>query len=111
MGTPYSEVNTLPLLTNSFFDEDKGTSVDMAPDATPTPKDWLQQRPEYVAVWFSYEYYDISPDREVEICDEVVKIGDQFIVMSPDVLHRVWFYIDGFLKSLEATPLFSKGMK
>lgn len=75
----------------------------------PTPKEWLQRKDYYKGVWFSYEYYDKGPDRVEEICHEMIVLGEQGLIASPDVIHRVWFFIDKFMTSLEAVPLFSKG--
>lgn len=96
------------LLVNSLYC--KGTDVDCPPD-TSSPQYWLQYKSEYSAVWFSYEYYDITKEREVEICNEDVRLGEQRILLSADVVHRLQFYIERFLRSLEAMPLISQGKK
>ena len=105
LGSFGVDCDTSQIVQNTFFqpqDNDHGP-------ATLTPKDWLQQKDHYKAVWFSYEYYDKGVDRQ-ESCDEVVVIGEQSLIMSPDVIHCVWFFIEHFLTSLEAIPMASKGM-
>lgn len=76
----------------------------------PTPEQWLQRKDYYKGMWFSYEYYDKGPDRVEEVCHECVVLGGQSVMVSPDVIHRVEVFIDKFVTSLEAVPLFSKGI-
>ena len=47
----------------------------------------------------------------MEICNEDVRLGEQRILLSADVVHRLQFYIERFLRSLEAMPLISQGKK
>lgn len=108
MGTCCDNIVSDTLLVNSFYY--KGTDVD-CPSDTPSPQYWLQYKSEYSAVWFTYEYYDITKEREVEICNEEVRLGEQRVLLSADVVHRLEFYIERFLRSLEVMPLISQGKK
>ena len=110
LGTPRSSTCITGVVSGTFFESLEGTSVDATSGEGLSPKDWLQWKQQYQAAWFSYEYYDKKePERREEECQEKVRIGEQNIVVSPDVVHRVWFFVNGFLKSLEAVPLVSQG--
>ena len=105
--------DTAKVLINTFF-QTSPVSLDSSDSSEkkaiqPTPEEWLQHKDHYKAVWFSYEYYDKTLSRE-EGCEERIIVGEQCLLLSPDVLHRVWFFVDKFLTSLEAVPLFSKGI-
>ena len=105
------------ILQNTFFKElvAEGssciTNTEVVPEASVTPQEWLQPRECYQAVWFSYEYYDKGPTREREECKENVIIGEQCFIVTPDVVHRIRFFVEHFLNSLDAVPLISQGRK
>ncbi len=95
-------------MENTFFQSTTTDNSNNNPVGVIEPKDWLQRKDYYKAVWFSYEYYDKGPDRQ-ESCDQTVILGEQSLILSPDVVHCVWFFFDHFLTSLEAVPMISKG--
>ncbi len=116
LGEPVSDVSEI--LQNTFFKEPEPegndhitNTVAAVPEANVTPQEWLQPRDCYQAIWFSYEYYDKGPTREREECKENVIIGEQCFIVSPDVVHRIRFFVEHFLNSLDAAPLISQGRK
>ena len=64
---------------------------------------------DYKAVWFTYQYFDVSAARSVEECTETLRVGHMTISFSPDVLHRLLHFLQAFKKSLAANPRFSEG--
>ena len=102
------------ILQNTFFKElvaEGSTNTEAVPKANVTPQEWLQPRECYQAVWFSYEYYDKGLTIEREECRENVVIGEQCFIVTPDVVHRIRFFVEHFLNSLDAVPLISQGRK
>lgn len=63
----------------------------------------------FKAVWFTYDYHDVSPTASVEECTETLQVGVVNAAVSPDVVHRLELYLLSFKNSLEATPLVSTG--
>lgn len=78
-------------------------SSDVDPSRPPSPSEAFK------AVWFSYEYYDVSPGRQIEECTETLSIGRVKAAISPDVIHRLQHFYETFLQSQEANPKFSEG--
>ena len=89
-----------------------GSLFDPAPppeEMPPVAEELLRQREEFKAVWFTYEYYDIGPAHSVEVCNEVLTVGEVDLLLSPDVLHRAQHFRRAYGESVEACPLFSDG--
>ena len=92
------------ILNGSLFDEKADTAEPLSSTAT-----LLQPRGEFTAVWFTYEYYDVGPTRQVEELTEILNIGKINGTISPDVTHRLLHFSQAYSRSLEANPLFSEG--
>lgn len=63
----------------------------------------------YRALWFTYQYFDISAARSVEECTETLRVGHITASFSPDVLHRLQHFILALKRSIAANPRFSEG--
>ena len=97
------------ILTGSLFDpQAQGTSTNQA--TPPLPELLLAPRPEFSAVWFTYEYYDVGPAHPCEVCEERLVVGDVSFLLSPDTLHRITHFTSAFEESVKACPLFIEGM-
>ena len=96
-------------LISSVFD---GDSTDNNGDDDNGPLYWLQYKPEYKGVWFSYEYYDVDgQERDIETCHQLIKVGKQKLLLLPYLVHRVDVFYRHFMSSIEANPLLSPGRK
>ena len=100
--------NTDLVLTGSLFDPE---TITVPPDkqSPPLPELLLAPRPEFTALWFTYEYYDVGPQHTIEICDERLMVGEVNVLVSPDTLHRVSHFTSAYSESVKACPLFSEG--
>ena len=93
------------ILQGSLFDAPAAGSlssdVDLSRSSSPSEA--------FKAVWFTYEYYDVSPSRQIEECTGTLNIGRVKAAISPDVIHRLQHFYEAFLQSQEANPKFSEG--
>lgn len=96
-------------LAGSLFDPEPTTvSSNQLP---PLAELLLAPRPEFTAVSFTYEYYDVGPKHSIEVCEVRLELGEFDVLLSPDVIHRTTYFISAYTESLEACPLFSEGLK
>ena len=96
------------VLTGSLFDpKHQGTSSDQG--LPPSPELLLALRPEFSALWFTYEYYDVGPAHPCEVCEERLLVGEMNLLLSPDTLHRVTHFTSAYGESVKACPLFTEG--
>lgn len=65
----------------------------------------------FKAFWLTYCCRDVGPERSIEECTGLLKMGELCAAFSPDVIHRLELFIFSFKTSLEATPSFSKGWR
>ena len=93
-------------LAGSLFDSEVPTN-----QLPPLAEHLLAPRPEYTAVWFTYEYYDIGPKHAIEVCEERLELGEVALLLSPDVVHRLTHFSSTFNESVEACPLFTEGIQ
>ena len=100
-----SSCNRELVLTGSLFDPDTFSHSHLPPLA----EHLLAAKPEYAAVWFTYEYYDVGREHAVEVCTERLSVGEIAVLLSPDVVHRVTYFTSAYGESLKAYPLFSEG--
>ena len=94
------------IIANSLFDLTPST-VDQLPP--PPAEHLLAPRPEFSAVWFTYEYYDVGPAHSIEVCTERLEVGEMDVLLGPDVTHRLTHFTAAYRGSLQACPLFSEG--
>lgn len=98
-------VRTPTLQSSSHFPAKSSTGPKPSRDS-----DSLQALGEqFQAVWFTYDYVNVGPQRSVEECTEVLRVGVVCAVFSPDVVHRLELFLGAFKKSLTVTPSFSTG--
>lgn len=64
----------------------------------------------FQAVWFTYDYHDVGPQRSVEECTEVLRVGVVCATFSPDVVHRLELFYTAFGESLKVAPSVSIGI-
>ena len=76
----------------------------------PLAEHLLAAKPEYTALWFTYEYYDVGREHAIEECTERLLVGEIHALLSPDVVHRVTYFTSAYRESLKAYPLFSEGI-
>ena len=96
------------MCNGSLFDpETQTTPPEKLP--LPLPELLLAPRPEFSALWFTYEYYDIGPTHSCEVCEARVAVGEVDVLISPDTLHRVTHFTSAYVESVKACPLFSEG--
>ena len=93
----------LPIATPTTPDS---ATIELPPLAEP---DLAQLGRNYEAVWFTYQYFDVGPSRQVEECTETLRVGHMTATFSPDVIHRLQHFIQAFRKSSAAVPRFSEG--
>ena len=97
------------VVTGSLFDpESQGTSSSLQ-FLIPSPELLLAPRPEFSAIWFTYEYYDVGPAHPCEVCEERLDVGEVNFLFSPDTLHRVTHFTSAYGESVKACPLFTEG--
>ena len=95
--------------TGSLFDPAiETTPPDKQP--LPLPELLLAPRPEFSAVWFTYEYYDVGPAHPCEVCEVRLLVGEVNFLLSPDTLHRVTHFTSAYSESAKACPLFTEGI-
>ena len=92
-----------PIATPSTPDS---ATIELPPLAEP---DLAQLGHNYGAVWFTYQYFDVGPSRQVEECTETLRVGHMTATFSPDVIHRLQHFVQAFKKSSAAVPRFSEG--
>ena len=97
-------------LTGSLFDPEITSATPHDTISLPRPELLLAPRPEFTAVWFTYEYYDVGPNHTVEVCEERLIVGEFDLLLSPDTVHRVTHFTAAYRESVKACPLFSEGM-
>ncbi len=65
----------------------------------------------YPGVWFTYDYHDVGPQRAVEECTQLLRLGGVAVTFSLDVVHRLELFLKRYQESLKITPSKSKGKK
>ena len=100
--------DTAFVIAGTLFDpETCSTAAERLPP--PLPELLLATKPEFSALWFTYEYYDVGLQHSVEVCQERLEVGEMEILLSPDTVHRVTHFTSAYRESVDACPLFSEG--
>lgn len=82
------------------------STIELPPLSDP---DLAQLGKHYGAVWFTYQYFDVSAARSIEECTETLRVGRVTASFSPDVVHRLQHFLQALKKSMSANPRFSEG--
>lgn len=93
-------VDTSRLLCGTLFDT--SSSVDVTASRACTSDD-------FPAVWFSYDYYDISKERTQEELVERFDFGQVNVMLCAELVHFWQHFSESRNSSLEANPSLSGG--
>ena len=93
-------VDTSRLLCGTLFDN--SSSVDVTASHACTSDD-------FPAVWFSYDYYDVSKERTQEELVEHYDFGQLNVVLCAELVHFWQHFSESRSSSLEANPSLSGG--